>query len=105
MVEVGFTENLADALREACDGGPDVVIDPLWGEPAAAAGEACRPEARLIQVGQSAGSHSSISSSSVRGKAVSILGHTNFRAPREVRRAAYAQMIEGAVAGRLTVGF
>jgi NADPH:quinone reductase-like Zn-dependent oxidoreductase len=105
VVQIGATENLADALRDACDGGPDVVIDPLWGEPAAAAVEACRPEARHIQVGQSAGSHSSISSSAVRGKGLSILGYTTFRVPREARRAAYAQMIEHAVAGRLIVDF
>jgi len=103
VVQLGGAENLAEAMREACDGGPDVVIDPLWGEPAAAAVEACRPEARLIQVGQSAGSHSSLSSAAIRGKALAILGHTNGRVPREVRRAAYTRMIEDAVAGRLTV--
>jgi NADPH:quinone reductase-like Zn-dependent oxidoreductase len=105
VVQLGATENLGDALRDACDGGPDVVIDPLWGEPAAAAVEACRPEARVIQIGQSAGTHSTISSAAVRGKALSILGHANFRAPREVRRAAYLRMIEEAAAGRLVVEF
>lgn len=103
VVQLGGTENLAEALREACAGGPDVVIDPLWGEPAAAASEACNAEARLIQIGQSAGAESTLSSAVVRGKALSILGYTNFRAPREVTRAAYTQMIEHAVAGRLTV--
>jgi NADPH2:quinone reductase len=103
VVQLGAGADLVEALREACAGGPNLVIDPLWGEPAAAAVEACRPEARLVQVGQSAGSHSSISSAAVRGKALSILGHTNFRVPAEVQRAAYTQMVEHAEAGRLTV--
>ncbi len=103
VVQLDGAGNLAEAFREACVGGPDVVIDPLWGEPAAAAIEACRPEARLVQIGQSAGSHSSIASAAVRGKGLAILGHANFRAPREVKIAAYMQMIEHATAGRLTV--
>lgn len=102
-VQIGAVEDLAAAFREACGGGPDVVIDPLWGEPAAAAVEACNPEARLIQVGQSAGSHSSLASAAVRGKSLSILGHTNLRVPLEVKRAAYLRMVEHAAAGRLTV--
>jgi NADPH2:quinone reductase len=95
---------VVDALREACGGsGPDVVIDPLWGEPAAAAVEACAPEARLIQIGQSAGSHSTLSSFAVRGKSLAILGHANIRVPREVKRAAYLRMVEHASEGRLTI--
>lgn len=103
-VQIGDGEDLAQAFREASgDDGFDVVIDPVWGEPAAAAAEACRAHGRLVQIGQSAGSHSSISAAAVRSRLLAILGHTNFLAPQEVKRAAYRRMVEHAVAGELTV--
>ena len=42
-------------------------------------------------------------SSVVRGRLLSILGFSNFAAPREVMRAAYARMCEHAAAGDLVV--
>jgi NADPH2:quinone reductase len=103
VVQIGATDDLVQALKDAGGGGLDVVIDPLWGEPAAAAVEACSPNARLVQLGQSAGTHSSLSSAAVRGKSLSILGHTNFTVPREVKRAAYDRMIDHASRGELLV--
>lgn len=103
VVQIGQVDDLAAALREACGEGADVVIDPVWGEPAAAAVEACRPHGRLVQIGQAAGSHSSIASAAVRGKLLAILGHTNFMAPAEVKREAYERMVRHAAAGELAV--
>jgi NADPH2:quinone reductase len=103
VVRIGAAEDLAGALRDACGEGADVVIDALWGEPAAAAVAACRASARLVQIGESAGSHSSIASAAVRGKMLAILGYTNLLAPQEVKRAAYRRMIEHAAAGELAV--
>jgi NADPH2:quinone reductase len=103
IVQIGAVDDLALALREACGGGADVVVDPLWGEPAAAAAAASKPNARLVQIGQSAGSHSSIASADVRHKQLAILGHANARVPPESKRSAYLRMIEHAMAGRLTV--
>jgi NADPH2:quinone reductase len=103
VVQIGGPADLAAALREACGDGADLVIDPLWGEPAAAALEACRPRGRLVQLGESAGSHSSVLSATVRGRVLSILGHTNFMAPADVKRAAYGRMVELAAAGELEV--
>ena len=97
-------EDLVDALRDAAGGeGFDVVIDPVWGEPAAAAVQACRAHGRLVQIGESAGSHSALASAAIRGKLLAILGHTNFMAPREVKREAYRRMVEHAAAGELAV--
>ncbi len=101
VVRLGSDGDLAKALRSATDGGADVVIDPLWGAPAAAAVEAMRPGGRLVQIGQSAGERSALLSSAVRGRMLAILGHTNFAAPVEVKRAAYTRMAEHAAAGEL----
>ena len=49
---VAIGDDFAERLREAAgDAGFDVVLDPLWGEPAAAAIAALRPFGRLVQVG------------------------------------------------------
>ena len=54
---------LVEALREASGGdGYHVVLDPLWGEPAAAAIATLVPYGRFIHVGQSAGIDVTLSS-------------------------------------------
>lgn len=95
--------DLAGAFRAAAGGDVDVVIDPLWGAPAVAALHALGTGGRLIQIGQSAGAEAAVPSAAVRGKLAEIRGHTNFLAPPEERAAAYAQMCEHALAGRLAV--
>jgi len=97
--------DLADAFIEACDGRLDLTIDPVWGEPAAAAVRASSFQARLVQIGQSASPDATLSSGAVRGKALSILGHTSPGVPAEVRRDAYEQMLRHAAAGELTVDY
>jgi NADPH:quinone reductase-like Zn-dependent oxidoreductase len=92
---------LPEAFAEAAEGRVDVIVDPLWGEPAVAAMKAASRFARIVQIGQSAGADATIASSLVRGTPLSILGHTNFGAPREVRAEAYAAMCRHAAAGEL----
>ncbi|MDW5598720.1 zinc-binding alcohol dehydrogenase family protein [Conexibacter stalactiti] len=94
---------LTDAFRDAAGGAFDVVIDPLWGAPAAAALGALGRGGRLIQIGQSAGTTAELSSAAIRGTLAEIRGHTNFLAPAGVKEAAYRTLAEHAVAGRLTV--
>ena len=95
-------DDMAEAFREATGGGPSVVLDPLWGEPVTAASEAAAPGARIVHVGQSAGPEATFDSRAVRGKELSILGHSNFMVSREERQAAYRRMVEHCVAGELT---
>jgi NADPH2:quinone reductase len=104
-VKLGDQDDLAEALSEACHGQLDLVIDPLWGEPAAAALKATSFGGRLVQLGQSAGPEATITSGSIRTKLVSILGHTNFAAPAEVRNDAFLRMVRHASAGELTVDY
>jgi NADPH:quinone reductase-like Zn-dependent oxidoreductase len=94
----------AGALREAVgDDGADVVIDPLWGAPVEAAVTAAGAMARVVQLGESAGSTATFPASVVRGKPLAILGHTNFAAPEDVHRAALERMLRHAAAGELQV--
>jgi NADPH:quinone reductase-like Zn-dependent oxidoreductase len=58
--------------------GPTVVIDPLWGEPVAAAVEAAAPRARIVNFGQSAGAEATLKSGRVRSKELELLGLSNF---------------------------
>ena len=102
-VPIGEPSELAAALGEAAQGRIDVVVDPLFGEPFAAAVEAASFRARLVSLGSSAGATSTLSSAAVRGKMLEILGHSNFFAPPEVKRAAYMRMAELAARGELHV--
>ena len=58
--------------------------------------------ARHIQVGSSAGDASTISGLVLRNKLLTLVGHSLFATPAEVRRSAYAQLAGHAIDGRLT---
>jgi NADPH2:quinone reductase len=90
-----------DALRDACGDGADVVIDPLWGAPLAAALAACAPGARIVHLGQSAGPEATLPSGLVRGKQLEILGYSNFGLPHDVLAEEYQQLVRRAAAGEV----
>jgi NADPH:quinone reductase-like Zn-dependent oxidoreductase len=102
-VRLGEAEDLATALSEAADGRIDVILDPLFGEPFVAAIRAASFGARLVQMGASAGQQATVPSAPIRGKVLTIMGHTNFAAPPEVKRAAYERMAAAAAVGELDV--
>jgi NADPH2:quinone reductase len=94
--------NLAGALREACGGyGPNLVIDPLWGEPVMAAVAAAAPGARIVHIGQSAGPAAALLSADVRGKQLDVLGFSNSSTPPQVLVREYLRLVELAHAGEL----
>jgi NADPH2:quinone reductase len=101
--EAGSGADLTAAFREAAGGPLDVVHDPLWGAPAAAALEALGVNGRLIQIGESAGADATFPSAPIRGRHVEIRGYTNFAVPRDVRREGYGALVEHAAAGRIEV--
>jgi NADPH2:quinone reductase len=96
-------DDLVDAFRDACDGGPTLVFDPLWGEPAAAAAEAAVRGARIVQLGQSAGSTSPITSAAIRFKGLELYGFSNFNLPKDVLDREYARLVEHAINGDIRV--
>jgi NADPH2:quinone reductase len=103
-VQLDGAENLAEALKEACGGdGPNLILDPLWGDPVVAALQAAAPGARVVQVGQSAGADAAIPSGSVRGKMLDILGYTNLRLDFDVLAPGYRTLVSHAAAGRVQI--
>jgi NADPH:quinone reductase-like Zn-dependent oxidoreductase len=103
IVRLGGPADLPAAFAEAGEGRIDVVVDPLFGEPFAAAVNAASFGARLVQLGSSAGAEATVASAAIRGKLLVIMGHTNFAAPPGVKRGAYERMAEAAVRGELSV--
>jgi NADPH2:quinone reductase len=104
-VELGTEGDLAEHFTRAAAGNLDLVIDPLWGEPGLAALKALRTGGRMVQLGQSAGPEVSLPSGILRGRQLSILGHTNFAVPWEVKAQAFQTMAGHAAAGRLQVSY
>ncbi len=93
---------LAARLREAI-GAADVVIDPVFGEPAAAALQVLAPGGRLVNLGGSASDSATFSSAALRSRAVSVLGYSNNAVSREDRAAALEAVFGFAARGELAV--
>jgi NADPH:quinone reductase-like Zn-dependent oxidoreductase len=102
-VDLKNTEGLTERIRDASGGQLHVVIDPLWGLPGVAALEAISPFGRFVQLGQAAGPEAVVKSAIVRGRYLSVLGHSNFVLPWEVQAAAYRALLDYAAAGNLKV--
>ncbi|WP_433532799.1 quinone oxidoreductase family protein [Micromonospora sp. CA-263727] len=93
---------LAARLRDACDGPVDLVLDPLFGLPAAAALRTLGPHGRLVNLGSSAGEQASLDSATLRSRSLRVLGYTNNELD-VAQRAAAIRAIAGHIAvGRLT---
>jgi NADPH:quinone reductase len=101
-VELGVGD-LADAFEQAAGGQLDIVVDPLWGEPAMAALRAIAAEGRLVNVGQSAGTDVRMPLEIVRSRQGAIHAISSGWTGLERKAAAYRSVLEHAVAGRLTV--
>lgn len=94
---------LAQRISAACDGPLDLVLDPVFGLPAAAAARALRPRGRLVNLGGSAGESSPLDSSTLRSRSLQILGYTNNELTTGQRREALLRVVQEVVAGRLVV--
>ena len=91
-------------LDELPDAGPsDVVIDLLWGSPASAALAALAPGARVVQVGNAAGSEIVLAAATLRSRNASLVGYMNALVPPPERADAYLRLIDLASEGRLRI--
>jgi NADPH2:quinone reductase len=94
--------DLAHALKAASGEGFDVVVDPVFGAPLAAAIEASAMGARIVSVGRSASPTSTIALGDLFGR--TLIGHSNSQATSfEEKRDGYAKLAAHAAAGNLTV--
>ena len=103
-VTIAPDTDLAAAFRDAAgERGFDIIIDPLWGEPAVAAMQAAALGARHVQIGHAAGVEANLPAHIVRGSRLEILGFAFMHAPVEVRREAYLALTEHAARGELQI--
>ncbi|MGK5684984.1 quinone oxidoreductase family protein [Actinoplanes sp. URMC 104] len=93
---------LAERLR-AVTGLVDLVLDPVFGVPAAAALRVLRPRGRLVNLGSSAGATAPLDSVTLRSGSLRILGYTNNALSVGERAESLGVVAEHATAGRLTV--
>ncbi|HEY2936262.1 MAG TPA: zinc-binding alcohol dehydrogenase family protein [Gaiellaceae bacterium] len=97
-------DDLTAAFKAAFGGdGPTYVVDPLWGQPAAAAIAAAARGFRLVQLGQSAGGEVSLPSASIRGKMGEIYGHTAYAVPKDDLAEHYRRLVRHAAAGEVVL--
>ena len=94
---------LADRLRAVLDGPADLVLDPVFGVPAAAALGVLRPGGTLVNLGSAAGATSPLDSATLRSGSLRVLGYTNNALTPGERAGSLAVLAEHAAAGRLTV--
>ncbi len=89
------------ALSSEAGDGFDVVIDPIYGPPFAAALGATAPGARLVTIGSGAGATAEIPFGSLMGR--THIGHGNHFVAPHVQADAYSTLTEHARAGRISV--
>jgi NADPH:quinone reductase len=97
-------DELTERLLEACGGPVDLVLDPLFGVPAAAALRTLRNHGRLINLGSAAAETAPLESAVIRSRSLSVLGYTNNELTPQQRRDALVLVAQHATAGRLTAG-
>ena len=104
VVTIAPGADLSAAFREAAgEHGVDVIIDPLWGDPAFAAMQAASHGARYVQLGNSAASTVELPAATIRSRALHLLGFAVFYVPLEPRREAYRSLTEHAAGGSIIV--
>jgi NADPH:quinone reductase-like Zn-dependent oxidoreductase len=93
------------SFADACPGGPDIVVDPVFGAPATAAARVLAPGGRLVNLGGASGDVAEFSSAVLRSRSAEVLGYTNNSLTPDRRRAAVAEVAGAAAAGSLAVAF
>lgn len=98
-------DELATRFAAACDGPLDLVLDPLFGIPAAAAALTLRPGGRLVNLGGSSAELAPITSSMLRGKSLRLMGYTNNELTPQQRTDAITLVANRIAAGALTIAY
>jgi NADPH:quinone reductase len=90
VVELG-TDDIRERFAEAADGRLDVVLDPLWGEPARAAIDALTRDGVYVSFGQAASPVAELSGIPMRNRRVTLVGHSGAWASPQERQEALAR--------------
>jgi NADPH:quinone reductase-like Zn-dependent oxidoreductase len=96
---------LTQRLLEPDQAGYDVILDTLWGPVIPAAIDAAASGARVVHLGNSAGTLATLAGPAIRNHQVSILTYTIFTVPAGERSAAFTRLAQHAAAGELTVDY
>jgi NADPH2:quinone reductase len=102
-VNLGFEDSLTEAFRDAAGGDIDVIVDPLWGAPAAAAMKAIATGGRVVNVGEAAGGDVAPPLAILRNKQAAIHFLSTGWVSIDAKRDAYRKVLAHALAGELTV--
>ena len=94
-------ETVQQELLDAAGGPLNVIFDPVWGHPLEAAIGATAQSARIIHLGESAGSGATLISAIVRGRQLTIIGHASPQTPWDMRARAFSEVADHAAAGRI----
>jgi NADPH2:quinone reductase len=94
---------LAARLSSVAGSLVDVVLDPVFGVPAAAALRVLRPGGRLVNIGSSAAATAPIDSATLRRGSLQVIGYTNNSLTPAERADALIAVAGHAAAGALTV--
>ncbi|MET7423513.1 zinc-binding alcohol dehydrogenase family protein [Dactylosporangium sp. NPDC005555] len=92
---------LARRLQDATDGPVDLVLDPLFGIPAAASLRTLRRGGRLVNLGSAAGEIAPLDSATLRSGSLRVLGYTNTELSAAEKSATMRYLAGHAAAGRL----
>jgi NADPH:quinone reductase-like Zn-dependent oxidoreductase len=102
-LDTSTVDELTGRFAVALDGPADLVLDPLFGAPAAAAARTLRAGGRLVNLGGAASETCPVTSSLLRSKSLRLLGYTNNELTNEQRAAAIVMIAGRVAAGELTV--
>lgn len=101
--EAASRSDLSTRFEKAAGGPLDIVIDPLWGEPAMAALRVLATEGRLVNVGQSAGTDVRIPLELMRNRQGAIHAISSGWTGLERKASLYDRLLDYSLAGHLTV--
>jgi NADPH:quinone reductase-like Zn-dependent oxidoreductase len=100
-VELAAATDLVAAYRDAAGGDVDLVIDYVFGPPAAAALEVVAYHGRFVHIGGLAGPAIQLPGATLRRTCMDLMGFAYYHAPTEVQAQAYAELCRLAALGEL----
>jgi NADPH:quinone reductase-like Zn-dependent oxidoreductase len=105
LAEPAGTE-LAVAFRDAAGpSGVHVVLDALFGEPLAAALEACADGARIINIGHLAGQHAPFTATALRNCQATLIGYSGLKTPLSSKASVLTWLAEQMALGEIQIDY